>query len=368
MSKKTDKEADMARRALLVGINDYLSIKDLRGCHNDVSNIRSILKDYLGFTNNDIRVVLDSRATRKGILTRLEYMADKALPGDYMVFHFSGHGSQIRDRNGDELQDGLDEIICPWENSWDSGFITDDDLDEIFRRIPRGALLEVILDCCHSGPDTGENGMNFRGVFEESPDSVSRYLPPPADIRFRYEGEEESLGDVRGFRSVNRSGSRSTKNHILWAGCQTAQESADAYINGSYNGAFTYYFCKHMRESSGRITRRNLLERIRNSLRHKGYFQTPQLECMNAAAWDAYPFQYIAQQQPQKRRLCLTTPYLRGEDVKQMQKALQSIGYSTEADGVFGPHTHRILVRFQQDNRMTADGVAGDEVFAKLYR
>jgi Caspase domain len=30
---------------------------------------------------------------------------------DKLLFHFSGHGSQIRDRDGDELKDQLDEII-----------------------------------------------------------------------------------------------------------------------------------------------------------------------------------------------------------------------------------------------------------------
>jgi hypothetical protein len=31
------------------------------------------------------------------------------------VFHYSGHGSQVRDKKGKELRDGKDEIICPWD-------------------------------------------------------------------------------------------------------------------------------------------------------------------------------------------------------------------------------------------------------------
>ena len=46
----------MAKRALLVGINDYQSINDLSGCVNDVTNMRSILKTYCGFQNADLRV------------------------------------------------------------------------------------------------------------------------------------------------------------------------------------------------------------------------------------------------------------------------------------------------------------------------
>ena len=92
----------MANKALLVGINDYKGISDLRGCLNDVTNMRNILKTYLGFTNKDIRVLADSRATKENIVTRLNTMVAQAKPGDFLVFHFSGHGSQIPDRNNDE--------------------------------------------------------------------------------------------------------------------------------------------------------------------------------------------------------------------------------------------------------------------------
>ncbi|MGE0085937.1 MAG: caspase family protein [Desulfococcaceae bacterium] len=354
----------MARRAFLVGINDYRTTRDLRGSHNDVSNMRSILKDYLGFTNNDIRVLLDDRATKDAILYRLEYMVDKALPGDFMVFHFAGHGSQIRDRNGDDLEDSLDEVLCPWDVSWDSGFILDDDLDRIFARIPQGAVLEVFLDCCHSG--TSARSVTAGTPAVPAADTVSRYLPPPADIRFRYEGEESELGETRGFQMVNRSGTSSTANHILWAACHSGQESADAFINGSYNGAFTYYFCKHMRDSSGRISRANLLERIRNSLFHNGYPQTPQLECMNDAACNAYPLQFVSPAKSAARSLYLTTPYLRGSDVKKLQEALRRAGYTVSTDGVFGPHTHNAVVRWQQTHQMKADGVAGPAMMEKL--
>ena len=354
----------MARRALLVGINDYRSTRELRGSLNDVSNMRSILKDYLGFTNNDIRALLDDRATKDAILYRLEYMVDKAVPGDFMVFHFAGHGSQIRDRNGDELEDALDEVLCPWEVSWDSGFILDDELDIIFRRIPQGALLEVFLDCCHSGTAARSAGSEMAATPADN--RSSRYLPPPADIRFRYEGEEHELGETRGFQTINRSGSRSTVNHILWAACQSGQESADAFINGSYNGAFTYYFCKHMRDSSGRISRSNLLERIRNSLAYKGYPQTPQLECMNEAACNGYPLQFVSTVKSAARSLYLTTPYLRGSDVKRIQQALAKTGYTVSTDGVFGPHTHNAVVRWQQEHQMRPDGVVGPAMMEKL--
>jgi metacaspase-1 len=43
----------VARTALLVGMNDYQRINDLNRCLNDVTNMRNILKTYLGFSNRD---------------------------------------------------------------------------------------------------------------------------------------------------------------------------------------------------------------------------------------------------------------------------------------------------------------------------
>ncbi|MBA3014313.1 MAG: caspase family protein [Proteobacteria bacterium] len=265
----------MAKKALLVGINDYKGISDLRGCINDVTNMRDILKTYLGFTNRDIRVLVDSRATKANIVSRLQTMVSTAKSGDFLVFHFSGHGSQIRDRNGDELEDQMDELICPYDMDWDGTFITDDSLNSIFSKLPKGVLLEVFLDSCHSG--TGLRDINFGRPANLGPEhtTLDRFLAPPADIECRLEGEEDDLKSPRSFRSANRS----TVHHILWAGCKDNQTSADAFINNSYNGAFTYFFCKHMRASGGTLSRKELLSRVRQSLRNDGYSQIPQLEC-----------------------------------------------------------------------------------------
>ena len=265
----------MDRKALLVGVNDYQGISDLRGCINDVTNMRNILKTYLGFSNTDIRVLVDSRATNDNIIQRLEKMVTEAKSGDFLVFHFSGHGSQIRDRDGDELKDHMDELLCPYDMNWDNGFITDDRLNAIFKKLQSNVLLEVFLDCCHSGNGLRDISLGRPAELGPENPTLYRYLPPPMDIECRSEGEEDELKSMRGFKSENRS----TVHHILWAGCMDNQTSADAYINGAYNGAFTYYFCTHMRDIGGNVSRKELLRRIRASLRYGGYSQIPQLEC-----------------------------------------------------------------------------------------
>jgi hypothetical protein len=266
----------MTRRAVLVGINDYRGISDLSGCINDVTNMRDILRNYLGFKNTEIRVLTDSRATKAAILARLEWLVKGAKAGDFLVFHYSGHGSQIRDRDGDELEDGMDELICPHDFDWNGTYITDDDLNAIFKKLPKDVLLEVFLDSCHSG--TGLKDVDFGRPSELGPAtppvSRPRFLAPPVDIVCRHEGEEDDLKQVRLFDSARGD----LVHHILWAGCRSDQTSADAYIGGTYNGAFTYYFCHHMRRSNGQLSRTDLLSRIRASLRHGSYSQVPQLE------------------------------------------------------------------------------------------
>ncbi|MBI5740876.1 MAG: caspase family protein [Nitrospirae bacterium] len=258
----------MAKKALLVGINDYKQINDLSGCINDVTNIRDVLLKYFGFTVPDIRVLVDGRATRANILKRLKWLATGVKKGDTLVFHYSGHGTQIRDRDGDELKDRMDEALCPYDTDWDGGLIVDDDLYNIARGLPKGVNLEVLLDACHSGTGT-------RDIMAPK-DVKPRFLKPPIDIESR---EEDGLKVKRfGVREAQK-----TLNHVLWAGCKSNQTSADALIGNTYNGAFTYYFCKHIRDSQGKISRGELIRRLRASLRHEGYSQVPQLEVSEPA-------------------------------------------------------------------------------------
>jgi hypothetical protein len=265
----------MKKQALLVGINDYQGVNDLQGCINDVTNVRSVLKTFFGFSNSEIRVLTDNRATKKNILSRLDKMVKSAVNGDFLIFQFSGHGSQIRDREGDELSDHMDEIICPYDMNWDDGFISDDMLGEILRELKKGVKMEILLDSCHSGTGTRDI-IRFPLSAELSwQSSKNRYLSPPVDIECRYLGEEDLLKPARSFTTDKEI----IMNHILWAGCKDNQTSADALIDGNYNGAFSYYFCKHVRETGGNISRTDLLSRVRNSLKYNKYDQVPQLEC-----------------------------------------------------------------------------------------
>ncbi|MFZ2633409.1 MAG: caspase family protein [Desulfosalsimonadaceae bacterium] len=269
----------MTCKALLVGVNKYkLPGSDLQGCVNDATNVRDVLLKYFGFNVKDIRVLVDARATKKAILARLIWLVKNVKSGDRILFHFSGHGSQIRDRDGDELKDHLDEILCPHDMDWDGTYIADDELKAIFSTLPAGVHLDVLLDSCHSG--SGTRDIQAVSALPETPGLPrtvkQRFLAPPIDILCR-QLDEDDLPVTQLLKSTN------PENHALFSGCRDNQTSADAYISGTYSGAFTYYFCKHIRDAQGAITRADLLKRLRASLKHEGYDQIPQLEC--PVAW-----------------------------------------------------------------------------------
>ena len=159
---------------------------------------------------------------------------------------------------------------------WDGNFIADDELGALFKRLPAGARLEVFLDSCHSGTATRYlPGSRGEGEGYLRP----RFLPPPVDILCRLEEELpiKRLGSSLSQTPANPGG-KIKLNHLLWAGCRDNQTSADAFIKGSYNGAFTYFLCKPLRDTEGKATRSELLKCLRASLRYEGYDQVPQFQ------------------------------------------------------------------------------------------
>jgi len=272
----------MASKALLVGLNRYPDpANNLRGCINDVLQMSELLRRGFGFDDvRQIRMLTDERATTAAIKDRLRWLLDSAGAGDVLVFHYSGHGAQVRDRHGDELDDGLDEIICPYDLDWDDPF-TDDDLYECLKGVPAGTNLTVVLDCCHAG--TGLRDSATPGRLR------TRYkcLAAPLDIRHRTGLLVNTSGTGRGpatlptpaalpLRQFGRKAAEA--GATLLAACRADQLSADAWIAGDFHGAFTYFLCAAAESARFRISYGDLIERTRQSLNAHRFDQVPQLE------------------------------------------------------------------------------------------
>lgn len=135
------------KRALCVGIDQYRD-SPLAGCVRDASSWAQALSD-LQF---DVTTLLDTAATRTAIIDALRALISAAQPGDSLVFQYSGHGSQVDDLNGDE-SDRFDETLVPIDYHT-GALLIDDDLAEIYRTLPDGAVLTLFMDCCHSGTNS----------------------------------------------------------------------------------------------------------------------------------------------------------------------------------------------------------------------
>ncbi|THH12132.1 hypothetical protein EW145_g182 [Phellinidium pouzarii] len=132
--------------------------------HKDPCALKTLLVDKYGYKADDVKVLMDDghheEPTMKAMLKALEGLVGGAKAGDRFVFHFSGHGSQVVNTDGSEV-DGMDEVIWPADVIYDSeaaenekvlNFIIDDKLKEILvDRLPPDTHLTVLLDCCHSG-------------------------------------------------------------------------------------------------------------------------------------------------------------------------------------------------------------------------
>lgn len=144
------------RKALLIGINYFGQKGELRGCINDVKNVSTYLNQFFGYKREDMVTLTDdqqnpmSQPTKANILRAMHWLVKDARPNDSLFFHYSGHGGQTRDLDGDE-EDGYDEVIYPVDFR-QAGHIVDDEMHNMLvRPLQPGVRLTAIFDSCHSG-------------------------------------------------------------------------------------------------------------------------------------------------------------------------------------------------------------------------
>lgn len=244
----------MMKRALLVGINETLMAPFLRGCVPDVQNVYNLLVEDYGFGSDDIRVLLNQRATREAIESRLRWLVHEAKPGDTLLFYFSGYGSQVRVRNGNGLRDRLDEILCPFDFCWDDP-LTDDVIRDVFLKLKKNIHLYTVFDCCHSGTGTKSIGPS-RGEIQRHTEEgnlerlSARYYAPPLDVWYRSWkrdlpikkiGIKQKLVEVSEETSMEKMFVSDEKmRHVFISACKSSQTAADAIMQGKPCGALTH--------------------------------------------------------------------------------------------------------------------------------
>jgi hypothetical protein len=240
----------MTKTALLIGINYFNTSSALNGCINDIETVTAYLVKN-GYSCKQLRDDKpDALPTAMNILNEMMSLTNRAKAGDSLFFHYSGHGTQIRDLDGDE-KDGMDECICPSDYQT-SGVITDDLIRKyLVDAVPENVSLFALMDCCNSGT-------NF-------------------DMRYNVtQGRDNSISIVQ-----DKSCKKPSGRVVMISGCRDDQTSADAYISGEYRGAMTTSFINTINNSSN-ASYKSLIRKMRQYLRNNKYSQVPQLA---SGAW-----------------------------------------------------------------------------------
>jgi metacaspase-1 len=272
MNKKlTEKLNSSKRKALCVGINDYpYAGNDLNGCVNDAKAWAEMLTKNFNFASGDVKILLDSQATKKNTLDALKDLLTGAKAGDHLVFTNSSHGSYIADTSGDEEK--YDEIVCP--HDIDANEIVDDDFRQLFQNLPKSANLTVILDNCFSGTATRAAVSDILPGLRTPDDRRVRFLSPAL------RGLPVLANPWTAKPKSQMKYPQSKMNEVLLSGCTDKEYSYDAYFSGIYHGAMTFYALQAIRSANFQLTYAQLQQRIKNLI--EDYPQHPQLEGKSA--------------------------------------------------------------------------------------
>jgi hypothetical protein len=208
----------------------------------------------------------------------------KTKEGDHLFFSFSSHGTQVPNLPGDDSEpDNLDEVFACYDiksggEDWDrKTVISDDELRGLFERVPRGALLEVVLDTCHSGTGLKDLDDIMQAMLQGR---RPRFLPPPTRsglnrARSIREAKPRQV-DHKALVELTKATGPSARP-VLYAACRPDQTAADATFDGRSNGAFTYLFLKALAEDPSR-PRRQLQADVIKNLKRERFEQRSTLE------------------------------------------------------------------------------------------
>lgn len=284
------------RKALLIGINYFGTSYELKGCINDVHSIKNFLMETYGFPSEGIVMMTDNQInnpermpTRQNILDAMNWLADGARPNDSLFFHFSGHGSQVPDQDGDEA-DGYDETICPCDFTME-GMIVDDEMNRILvRPLPAGCRLTAFFDCCHSG-----TALDLPYIYN-SQGELKVFQPAKAVVSALYDlGAKTQKGDLVGALTTLKNGVRMVVNGktteinnqrdkggvadvIMFSSCKDSQTSSDAIRkNLGDSGAMSLALIAALRTNPQGLSYVDLLNRVRQTLQSSDFSQVPQL-------------------------------------------------------------------------------------------
>jgi hypothetical protein len=236
---------------LVIGIDEYRHIADLKGAVNDARDIGDALRSI----GAEVVTLLNGEATRAAILAEWTRLADGLGPGDRLIVTYAGHGTNEPERIAGNEADGRDETLLL------SGFapygaaagerIVDDEIAALIARAGEGRTI-FVADACHSGTLSRDIApvLGYRYV------SVGRIeadpLPPPPPPVAADEGRE--------------------KTALFLGASDDSEKTPEFLIDGRPRGALSYAFALALRgaadaDGDGILTKGEVETFVRRTVR-----------------------------------------------------------------------------------------------------
>lgn len=260
------------KRALLIGIDNYHHIRTLDGCVNDSQLMRTVLVERFAFPEANIAQLLDGQATRSAMLAAFDALIASTSQDDVVVVHFAGHGSQMRDREGDEPS-GFDSTLMPVDTGRaprENRDITDDEIHQVLEALAaKTPHITVLVDACHSGTVTRDAfGAKTRSV---EPDLRPIDELPPSPVPRA--GQTRGASGASGWLPLG-------DKYVLIAGCRDDEESKEYFPpeGGGPHGALTYFLAQQLRAATTSTTYRDIFDIAAAKVTAYNPIQHPQME------------------------------------------------------------------------------------------
>ncbi len=217
---------------------------ELAACEFDAKDMAAIAKSQ-GMKST---VLLTKQGTRASMLAAMRKAAKQLKQGDLFFLTYSGHGGQVPDVTGEEI-DKQDETWCLYD-----GQLIDDELYFELSRFAEGVRILVLSDSCHSGTVTRAVPSP---IDRTKVAGRSKMMPPAVAIRTYREHQafynklqhdvakaagktatadpDSVLAQLAVSPRLTAIAKKFNPSVILISGCQDNQTSMD----GDHNGAFT---------------------------------------------------------------------------------------------------------------------------------
>jgi WD40 repeat protein len=207
--------------AIVIGINIYKNIRQLKNAVSDAVRLASILKDIYGY---EVLLLLNQRATKAELDRLVESLKKRIIQfdrqqiqvkgSDRVLFYFAGHGFAKNAQDSEDSEDSKPAKPAGYfmpqdaednnENTW----LSMHEVYEAFSNLGCHHLL-MILDCCFadriSWVGQGRNAVRSRQVYRQSYDRFIKYRTEQIITSAAYdeEAQDSSRFGKRGEKNGN---------------------------------------------------------------------------------------------------------------------------------------------------------------------